>query len=946
MRPSKSFKLPFGARGFEWSKTQEYLYIVDSNKMVHTLDTRGNFFATGLKGDRLFSGPNDELIVAFDKAVYAYNQETSLRYSDIELADRPTRVDFGRCPFTAVVWDESGGSSVIDFDSGTQLFEKDEDFDTDRYSHDGYQISELTGDGWADLHVDRLEESEPLDLDRWAGVLEQHPARQVELVDGSLSVKTKSHEFRIESPSGKEFVHYDYAETGKFGVIAAEDHGGGIHVFNASAPSESIQLLDGSGITQTALIGFDFSAKCLAVHVWSLDGESVKIWTAARIEKLISKNLSIYRNAKVVLAGDTGVGKSGLFLRLLGQEYGPTESTHSRNVERLASSNYLDNETREVFLWDLAGQPGYRIMHQLSLRDVSVGLVVFDSRDESTSLRSLSFWGQALLSSGSPLKAPQTLLVSARCDRGVPMLSPSDLDELNLKFPIVSVHNTSAKEDDGVDALREEIFNQISWEDCPAVVAPQSFFEIRDRLLEYKSSAQMSFIAEENLVSAIGGNESEASRAVISLSLKRLEASGALVKLVQRDLWLLEPELLDSIVSSMAIAARNDPDGLGRVSLDDLSNGQFIHAQLENPIDEQLLLDSAIVELVARRLACRVDTDAGPVLVFPTAQRLGMSTEVDVSDYYCSVSFSGPVSIIYSAATIRLMATMEFGGDVELYRNSVRFPVDGGGSCGYSLEFRDDDTSGVLKCYFSADVSLRSRARFVTILRSQVEKFSNRKSSTLDRLYFHCGVEISDAVVLKAENSGRECVYCSSCGERVELVSLETTGKDRAWVEIADREHDRNKRREIRLLKRDANLKKRLFQTFVCYNTVDRPSAVRVYNELLDLGVVPWMDIKSDLNSSNAVRRIDQLVSTVPSALICLGPSSLGKFQEHEYHSFLHRSVYDDGEGSKFRLAVVLLPGVDAAAMPALLKPIERFDLSRSNAEELDRLADFIDGPI
>src|SRR5580658_1001415 len=41
---------------------------------------------------------------------------------------------------------------------------------------------------------------------------------------------------------------------------------------------------------------------------------------------------SRYVNAKVILLGDTGVGKSGLGLVLSGQPYQPTDSTHGRNV--------------------------------------------------------------------------------------------------------------------------------------------------------------------------------------------------------------------------------------------------------------------------------------------------------------------------------------------------------------------------------------------------------------------------------------------------------------------------------------------------------------------------------------------------------------------------------------------------------------------------------------
>ena len=77
-----------------------------------------------------------------------------------------------------------------------------------------------------------------------------------------------------------------------------------------------------------------------------------------------------YGNAKVVLLGDTGVGKSGLGLVLSGHPYQPTDSTHGRTVWTVAAEEVEvpggGTQTREVLLWDLAGQPGYRIIHQLA----------------------------------------------------------------------------------------------------------------------------------------------------------------------------------------------------------------------------------------------------------------------------------------------------------------------------------------------------------------------------------------------------------------------------------------------------------------------------------------------------------------------------------------------------------------------------------------------------
>ncbi len=94
-----------------------------------------------------------------------------------------------------------------------------------------------------------------------------------------------------------------------------------------------------------------------------------------------------YVNAKVVLVGDTGVGKTGLSLVLSGQSFQATDSTAGRQVWALdAAEEELPGErrrTRETLLWDLAGQPGYRVIHQLHLSEVAVALVVFDARSET-----------------------------------------------------------------------------------------------------------------------------------------------------------------------------------------------------------------------------------------------------------------------------------------------------------------------------------------------------------------------------------------------------------------------------------------------------------------------------------------------------------------------------------------------------------------------------------
>ena len=137
---------------------------------------------------------------------------------------------------------------------------------------------------------------------------------------------------------------------------------------------------DGVAFAPTSPLLATIGEEGLAIHIWRLDYDIL-------LGAGPPADTRRYTNAKVVLVGDTSVGKSGLGLVLSGQEYVPTDSTHGRNVWTFDSQEAAlpdaREETRETLLWDLAGQPGYRMIHQLHLNGVAVALVVFDARSET-----------------------------------------------------------------------------------------------------------------------------------------------------------------------------------------------------------------------------------------------------------------------------------------------------------------------------------------------------------------------------------------------------------------------------------------------------------------------------------------------------------------------------------------------------------------------------------
>jgi WD40 repeat protein len=128
------------------------------------------------------------------------------------------------------------------------------------------------------------------------------------------------------------------------------------------------------------------------IHIFEID-------LAVLLDQSDSPSVT-YTSAKVVLVGDTGVGKSGLAERLVRRRFVPTESSHGRHAYVLESQiTQISDKAKihkEIVLWDLAGQPAYRLVHQLSMDDAALACVLFDARSETNPFEGAAYWSQVL----------------------------------------------------------------------------------------------------------------------------------------------------------------------------------------------------------------------------------------------------------------------------------------------------------------------------------------------------------------------------------------------------------------------------------------------------------------------------------------------------------------------------------------------------------------------
>ena len=190
------------------------------------------------------------------------------------------------------------------------------------------------------------------------------------------------------------------------------------------------------------------------------------------------------------MLGDSGVGKSGLAMVLAREPFQLTESTHARRIWKMPAPGLAEGTgaQREILLWDLAGQPGYRIVHQLHLSDGAVALIVFDSRSETAPLAGVGYWARALQhAQAARSDALPTFMVAARTDRGVVGVSDERVTEIVMEFGFRDYLTTSAKEGWGIEELRTAVLNAIDWDRIPIVTSSALFAAAKSFVLDQKA---------------------------------------------------------------------------------------------------------------------------------------------------------------------------------------------------------------------------------------------------------------------------------------------------------------------------------------------------------------------------------------------------------------------------------------------------------------------------
>ena len=97
----------------------------------------------------------------------------------------------------------------------------------------------------------------------------------------------------------------------------------------------------------------------------------------------------------------------------------------------------------------------------------------------------------------------------------------------------------------------------------------------------------------------------------------------------------------------------------------------------------------------------------------------------------------------------------------------------------------------------------------------------------------------------------------------------------------------------------------RSFDVFLAHRSVDKPLVRRIYIKLKERGLNPWLDEEEIPPGTSFQAEIQQAISLVKTAAICIGTGELGRWQALELRTFITQCVKRN-----IPVIPVLLPGV------------------------------------
>jgi WD40 repeat protein/GTPase SAR1 family protein len=638
----------------------------------------------------------------------------------------------------------------------------------EQIGHHGAHSGEVNGVVWSPDGLSLVSASDDRTLRVWNP---QDPGQPPRILEGHTSSV-----FAVAlSPCGR--------------LLASRGQGDGIRLWRTDTWAPLVQVPE-EPTSWTGGIAFHPASALLA----TASGGNVRVW-AFEPDRILGEPAAtavLYTTAKVVLVGESGVGKTGLGWRLAHGQFREHASTHGQQFWMLDSlrATRADGTECEAVLWDLAGQPDYRLLHALFLDDAELALVLFDPTDRAEPLQGADYWLKAL--ARRPSGPCPAILVGARIDRGQPTLTEDQILAFCADRGVSGGYlPTSAFTGEGLTDLVMRMQAQVEWDQIPTTVTTTTFKRIKEFTLSLKERERI-IVSPQELRQRLEGSDPdwEFTDDELTTAVGHLAKHGYVQLLrTAAGQWriLLRPDLLNRLASSMVLEARRNPKGLGALDEAVLRGGGYRFSELDGMSagEQDILLDAAAVLFLEHNLCFREWVGSQALLIFPELINRkrppgdGQAMADDVS-----YTIQGAVANVYAALVVLLGYTNTFTR-TEQWRAQAQYEVGNGEICGFrQIAEREGEIDLVLS--YGPNTSVPTRLIFQGLF----ERILLGRSVTVTRYppldCAQCHYRQERSEVVRRTLAGSGFLFCSNCGTKTAIPQAKDLGLSAATTSTID----------------------------------------------------------------------------------------------------------------------------------------------------------------
>ncbi|RJQ23981.1 TIR domain-containing protein [Candidatus Parcubacteria bacterium] len=509
-----------------------------------------------------------------------------------------------------------------------------------------------------------------------------------------------------------------------------------------------------------------------------------------------------YTNAKVLLVGDSGAGKTGLSNRLALSMYKETDSTVGAWATQWnLQMKSKDNIEREIWLWDFGGQADQRLIHQLYMDQTHLAILVFDPQKNDL-FDTLDTWDRDLTRSAK--QEFQKMLVAGRIDAGgLRSASRSQIERFAKERGFACYIETSAKENLGCEDLKRTIIKLIDWNQIAQRTTPTLFRFLKEEIIRLKDEGRVLMRFNElrealNLRLIDKQFSDEELKVVISL----LAGPGVVWELGFGSWILLKPDLINSYAQAVIRSLREDEREIGCISEGKVLSGElsFPEEKKRLPTDEERIVLLAMHQILVERGLCLREEDpegkAPTILVFPSYVRRERPELIEYPSVIVSYQFNGFLDDIYTTLIVRLHHTDAFERD-QLWREAADFKTMTGNRLGVKMTRRANG-AGEVEVYFDPDIPVGEMMIFSKYIHEHLLKKARDVVRLRHYVCSKCRTPVAnrDVAMRRVQEKGkRASIICVECERRVKL-----------WDELEERFADPELQKCVRELEEDSKV--------------------------------------------------------------------------------------------------------------------------------------------